>query len=152
MSAFGVRVATQGGQYQQVTNLHDTVNSKIVVACYHQKPWYRGSVATSATFTSMKYQQESAQYEAAPESVELGRIVRLVKSKVTKFRDNPIQTLVAYENNNMGRTKQGVENLPLFKLVFRDRQIDLKEIYLADPYWVEFINQIIQQIEIEVSR
>jgi len=127
--------------------IHDIEESRLVVAVYHQRKWMSPKGLVNATYHSMKFLHESKQYQLNPVEIELGRIPRIIHSKREKFADNPIVTIICYENMNKGRTLKGVENEEVFKAVVRNRQIgDNYQIFVEDQYWKDFIFQILQQI------
>jgi hypothetical protein len=131
--------------------IHDREESQLVVAIYHQKKWMSPKGSVNATFHSMKFLHESKQYHLTPVEVELGRIPRIIRSKKEKFIDNPIVTIICYENLNKGRTLRGIENEEIFRAVVRNRQIgDNYKISVQDQYWKEFIFHILQMINNEL--
>ena len=124
-------------------NIYDNKNSKVVVACYHTRKWANGQ---NATYHSMKFDQETKEYAANPVAVELGRIVRIVRTKSENFKHNPINTLVCYKNSNMGRTLPNVQNEQLFKIIVKNGEITHYEINHPEQYWKDFIMNILYQI------
>lgn len=130
-------------QKSSTENIYDSKNSKIVVACYHTKKWGNGQ---NATYHAMKFAQESKEYPANPVAVELGRIVRIVKTKSENFKNNPINCLVCYKNSNMGRTLPNIENEQLFKIIIKNGEITHYEINHPEEYWKNFIMSILYQI------
>lgn len=131
--------------------IHDREASRLVVAIYHQKKWMSPKGPVNATFHSMKFLHESKMYHSNPIEVEMGRIPRIIRSKKEKFLDNPVVTIICYENLNKGRTLRGIENEEIFRAVVRNRQIgDNYKIAVEDQYWKEFIFHILQMINNEL--
>jgi len=130
---------------------HDKINSRLVVAVYHQKGWNSSKGAINVTYHSMKFMQESQEYMAKPLEVEFGRIPRIIRSKKAKFSNNPITTIICYENLNKGRTLKDVENTQVFKAVVSNNQIGNNyQIDIKDQAWHDFIYQILVQINNEL--
>lgn len=143
-------VSSSNNQYIQEP-IYDIKDALLVVAVYHQRKWRSPRGVTNATYHSMKFLEESLEYHEKPYTVELGRIPRIIRSKKGKFGDNPISTIICYQNLNKGRTMKGVENVQVFKAVVTNRQIgDNYQINVEDQYWRDFIYQILVQINNEL--
>ncbi len=149
-TSFKTTPITSTCQYVQEPK-HDLQDSRLVVAVYHQRKWHSPKGTTNATYHSMKFLQENQEYQQKPVEMELGRIPRIIRAKKGRFSDNPITTIICYENLNKGRTIRGVENAQVFKAVVTNRQIgDNYQINVEDPYWRDFIYQILVQINNEL--
>lgn len=126
--------------------VHDVINSKLSVAVYHRNAWQQGQLKRNATYHAMKYLTETVEYHNAPFDVELGRIVRIVKSKKEKFSDNPINCIVCYYNDNQGRTLPGVINRELFRVTINTIITGYEMNPNLDEQAQEFIMYILHQI------
>jgi hypothetical protein len=98
----------------------------------------------------MKFLHESKQYHLNPVEVELGRIPRIIRSKKEKFLDNPIVTIICYENLNKGRTLKGIENEEIFRAVVRKTNWRQLQNLCSRPILEEFIFHILQMINNEL--
>ena len=147
----------KGETVQNPYSKPDPENSKLVARVYHERAWQSQKGQTSGMTHYMAYTQEVKDYnQDTADQIEFGRLVRVMESKFTgKYRDNPVKTVVLYQNWNRGGSREfdeegvKVENPPLLKFSIKDNRIHTSEI-LIDPnhrFWYDFANSILDQID-----
>lgn len=131
------------------SQIYDTINCKLTATVYHERSWLQGSNKRNATFHSLKFMNESADYsEESSYQIELGRLVRVIEKKVTgDFRENPIKTIIVYQNLNNGGTNRANQNPMVMKIVVNNNSIVRYDCFIDEQYWRDFMESIKVQIQ-----
>jgi hypothetical protein len=127
------------------SSVHDTVNSLFVLSVYHEHPWnVYGGGQTSLSPHYLKFMNHKG-YDGVKS--EFNRILMVIEAKVSKRKDNPIKTLVLYQNLSKGGAVKDTANAKLFTVTVKDNTFTNVEMHATNPQNIVQLNKLLNEIQ-----